>query len=161
MTSLERIQEILSLKATEDGDCLIWNGRLSKSCGHPKYGDMVMRREVWKARKGPLKAGQLVTTTCGNPKCLEHLAITNKSEVARRSNADPRVKASKRVSAAIVARARATKLSMEKAREIRLSDESDTALAKAYGVDHSMISKVRKNRAWVESFSSPFAGLMA
>lgn len=158
----ERIEKILSLNAIEDGDCLIWNGRLSKSSGHPKYGDMVMRREVWKARNGPLMACELITVTCGNPKCLEHLAITTKSEIARRTNADPSVKARKRLSGAKSARARANnKLSMEKAREIRLSSDNDLVLAKVYGVDHSMISKVKRNEAWVESFSSPFAGLLA
>lgn len=157
----ERIEELLAEKTIDDGGCLIWTGRLSCSCGHPKHGTMLMRRAVWEARNGPLTPKELISTSCGNRLCLEHLEKVTRAEVSRRANADPRMKAAKRVKSAAWARANSKKLDMEKANAIRASADNDHTLAALYGVDHSMISKVRRNQAWVESFSSPFAGLGA
>lgn len=151
----------LEKHAHEDGDCLIWTGRLSCSRGHPKYGDLVMRREVWQMKNRPLREGEMVTVTCENKACLEHLALTNKSEASKKANADLRVRAVKRMKSMQIARSRPTaKLSLEKARAIRQSPDNDHVEAKKYGVDHSLISKVRLNLAWVEEVASPFAGLI-
>jgi hypothetical protein len=157
---LQKLESRIVQKMQEDADCLIWTGRLSKSSGHPKYGDKVVRRVVWQAKHGPLKPGQLVTVTCGNPKCLEHLAITNKSEIAKKTNADPRVKAIKRIKSVALSRAKA-KLDMQKAREIRASDLNNHEQAAIYGITHSMVSKIRTGKAWVEQHSNPFTGLGA
>lgn len=157
----ERILKALELNTHEDGGCLIWHGRCSCSRGHPKYGDLVMRREVWQMKNRPLKPGELVTVTCENKLCLEHLALTTKSEAGKKANADPRIIAIKRKRSMLFARSSPTaKLSMEKARAIRASTENDHAEAKKYGVDHSLISKVRRNKAWVEAETNPFAGLL-
>lgn len=155
----DRVLTLLQENTIEDGGCLIWQGRLSASRGHPKHGTLVMRRAVWEAKYAPLDKADRITTTCGNPRCLEHLAKTTRSEIAQRVNADPRVKAIKRVKAAEWARANRAKLDMEKVRHIRSSTEDDHTLARQYGVDHSLISKVRTNKAWVDRTASPFAGL--
>jgi hypothetical protein len=157
----EKVQQALDTFAQEDGDCLMWAGRLSKSCGHPKYGGMVMRREVWQMKNGrELKPGELVTVTCGRPACLEHLALTNKAEIARKTNADPRVKAIKRLKSAAASRASAKKLDMDKAKAIRESTDDNHAEAEKWGVTHGMVSKIRLGHAWAESIkASPFAGL--
>lgn len=144
----------------EDGDCLIWTGRLSYSNGHPKHGSLVVRRVVWQAENGPLKPKQLVTVTCGNPKCLAHLALTTKSEVGKKSNADPRVRAIKRMKAIENSRKKA-KLDMDKARAIRLSDDNNHVEAAKWGVSHGLVSKIRMNKAWQETAPNPFAGLGA
>jgi hypothetical protein len=156
----ELAEQAMNGRVQEDGDCLIWTGRLSCSSGHPKYKDHVVRRVVWQAEHGPLTPKQLVTTTCGNPKCLEHLALTNKSKIAKKTNADPRVKAIKQLKSTAHSR-RTAKLSVEKAREIRNSELGNKELADLYGVSHGLISKVRTNKAWLESYSSPFSGLGA
>ncbi len=153
-------EDAMTGRTIEDGDCLIWKGRLSRSSGHPKYGDKVMRRVVWQAKNGPLLPGQFVTVTCGNPKCLEHLAITSKAEIARRTNANPRVKAVKRMKSTIASRKNA-KLTVEKARYIRESELDNHSLAQMFGVSHGLISKVRTNNAWVECAVNPFQGLGA
>lgn len=145
----------------EDGGCLIWTGRNSGSSKHPKFNDQVMRRVVWQARNGMLKPGQLVTVTCGCRLCLEHLAVTTKSEVSRAMNADPRVKAIKRAKSTAIKRATAPKLDMDKARAIRASDDNNHVEAAKWGVTHGMVSKIRTNKAWVESHTSPFTGLGA
>lgn len=153
------VQRLLA-RTTEDGDCLIWTARLSHSAGHPKWQNFSARRLLWEAQRGPLKASQLITSTCGNPKCLAHLAITNKAEIARKTNADPRVKAIKRAKSMAISR-KSAKLTMEKAREIRNSEQGNQELAALYGVSHALISKVRTHQAWLEPATSPFAGLGA
>ena len=153
------VQRLLA-RTVEDGDCLIWMARLSHSAGHPKWKNFSVRRLLWEAQRGPLKASQLVTVTCGNPKCLAHLAITNKAEIARKTNADPRVKAIKRAKSMAASRPNG-KLTMEKAREMRASDLGNQELAAIHGVHHSLVSKVRLHQSWVEPQTSPFAGLGA
>lgn len=158
----EKVQRVLAEKTYEDGDCLVWTGRTSYSRGHPKYGDLTMRRVVWELRNGPLKAGELVTTTCGRVDCLEHLAITDNSGRSKKANADIRVRAIKRIKATQAARARTTKLSLEKARAIRESTDCNHTEAAKWGVTHSMVSKIRRGLAWAESpAASPWAGLGA
>ncbi len=153
------VEELLA-HTFEDGDCLIWTGRLSGSSGHPKWKKShTVRRLMWEMQVGPLKAGQLMTVTCGNPKCIQHLAITNRAEIARKTNADPRVKAIKRIKSSAIAR-KTAKLSIEKAREIRNSEMTGKALAVVYGVSEDLISKVRHHKAWPEPIN-PFAGLGA
>ena len=151
--------EDLLARTREDGDCLIWTGRLNHSSGHPKWKNFTVRRLLWALQHGPLKPSELITSTCGNPRCLEHLAITSRAEIARKTNADPRVKAIKRAKSSAVARKKA-KLSMEKAREIRSSELTGKALAVVYGVSEDLISKVRHYKAWPEP-TSPFSGLGA
>ena len=158
----EKVQRALDMHTKEDGDCLMWTGRLSCSCGHPKFGDMVMRRAVWVLRHGEIRPDQLVTVTCGRAACLEHLALTSKSEIAKRTNADPRVKAIKKIKNTKASRAKAPKLDMEKARAIRDSQDDNKTEAAKWNLSHGMVSKIRLGKAWAESFqANPFQGLGA
>lgn len=50
---------------------------------------------------------------------------------------------------------------MDKATEIRLRTEPAHVLAPIYGVDKSLIVRVRAGKAWRDLSSSPFAGLGA
>jgi hypothetical protein len=51
------------------------------------------------------------------------------------------------------------KLSESKAQEIRLSNESGPVLAERYGVNKSLISRVRRGEIW-KCLTNPFRGLM-
>ena len=158
----EKVLRVLAERTVEDGDCLIWTGRVSYSRGHPKYNDMSMRRAVWEAKHGPLEPSQVVTTTCGRVDCLEHLAVTDCSERSRKANADLGVRAVKRIKGMAAARAKAPKLTMEAARAIRASEDDNHTEAAKWGVTHGMVSKIRTGRAWVEHpVASPWAGLGA
>ena len=53
-----------------------------------------------------------------------------------------------------------TKLTIEKAREIRLSPDSTVTLVKRYQVDRSLIQGIKAGKRW-RDYSNPFAGLMA
>jgi hypothetical protein len=146
-------------KIIEDGDCLIWTGSLSKSSGHPKYCNQPLRRIAHQAKHGMLKKGEYTTVTCGNPKCLEHTAKVTKSEITKKQNADPRVKASKRAKNAAWSRANKAKLTLELAEEIRNSDETGPEIAARLNVSRSLASKVRTNQAWAAVNATPFSGL--
>jgi hypothetical protein len=160
-TMRERLEVALALHTHEDGDCLVWSGRLSGAGGIPKLGQNSVRRLVWERDNGPLREGELMSAGCGNHRCLAHLVKSTKSEISTRSHASPARKAAQRVAATKWARANLAKLDIEKVREIRASSEDQHKLGARYGVDHSLISKIQTGRAWVELLASPFAGLGA
>lgn len=155
------LEHLLS-KCREDADCLLWTGSLSHSSGHPKYNNKAARRLVYELAKKPIPPGALVTTTCGCRQCLnpEHLALTNKSKAASQGNACPTVRLRKAIASANVHRANG-KLDMQKAAAIRASSKTCDELAAVYGVDKTLISKVRTGAAWRELKASPFQGLGA
>lgn len=147
-------------RCVEDGDCLIWQDRTNER-GHPKYLQTSARRVVWNAtHEQQLKPQELVTVTCGNPRCLQHLAKTNKSEAAKRGNASQAVKLKRGASIAKVKRETDGKITMDIARQIRASDKSGLEWADELDVSPSLISLVRRNKAWKEYGNNPFQGLL-
>jgi hypothetical protein len=158
MTTLETLLG----KCQEDADCLVWTGSLSKRSGHPKYNNKAARRVVYELAKGPIPEGRLVTTTCGCARCVNpaHLALTTKSEAAVKANACPTVRLRKAIASAKANRPNG-KLDMQKASVIRDSSEGIDELAALYGVDRTLISKVRTGAAWREMKATPFQGLGA
>lgn len=147
-------------KCTECGDCLLWQGPTNAK-GHPKIGLKSARRVVWTEKTGKeLRPDQLVTVTCRQSRCLEHLALTTKGEVARIVNARPDVKAKRSASSARTNRPKYGKLSMEQARYIRASEKLGKELAQELGVSTGLISHVRTGRSWKEDVNH-FAGLGA
>lgn len=153
------LKHLLS-KCREDADCLLWTGSLSHSSGHPKYNNKAARRLVYELAKGAIPAGMLVTTTCDCAQCLnpEHLRLTTKAEITAKVHNCPTVRA-KKIVACTAAGRKTAKLTVEKARQIRASNQTCDELAIVHGVDRTLISRVRTNKAWRE-YGSPFAGLM-
>ena len=156
----QRVIEFVQQHTVDDGGCLIWTGRLSCSSGAPKMGNKSARREYFQATKGPIRAGRVITSTCGHHLCMEHLAQITRSDVSRKQNADPSIRARKRASSARASRAKG-KINMEIARQIRASTDSLDVEAAKHGVDRSLIHKIRTHKAWREDVfqASPFAGL--
>jgi len=146
-------------RCREDCDCLIWTG--ATFSGHPKLRNTSARRIVWELTNGPIPAGRIVTTTCGHPSCLlpGHLELTTKARAATESAMRPDVLLRKSVSNARAARSRRATITEAIAREIRSSNEMGITLAARYGVSPSLVTLVRKNKAW-KDYSNPFAGLM-
>lgn len=159
----------VALKCDEDGDCLLWNLSCN-ACGQPRYSftrvegkgrTSQMRRHVWKALCRPkLAPNQVVTTTCGHPRCLApaHLAVTTRREVIVKMSARPDVKARKLVAGAAYRRPLA-KLNLAQVAYIRQSDKTLAVLAGELGVSTTWVSRVRRNEAWKEFAADPFAGL--
>lgn len=145
------------LNCQEDGDCLIWTGG-NNSIGIPKIRNTSGRRVMWELKNGEIPPGMLVSTTCGHPACLEHLALSTKSEIVTRSHERPHTKARVTASNRRAARKSRAKITIDIARDIRASDETGLAIAARLGISNSLVSLVRRGKGWVEP--SPFAGLM-
>lgn len=156
-----KVQAILDAKTVEDGGCLIWTGRTNGKHSHPKYGSLVMRRVVWEFRHGEIPPGYLVSVSCERGNCLEHLCLCTRTEVSRKGNTGTDTLVVKRAKSAAWARENIAKLDMDIAREIRASNEYCYVLAKRYGVNKSLISKIKRNLTWAEEATggNPFAGL--
>ena len=117
-------------------DCWEWTGgRLPKGYGYIGTGGrgtarVYAHRLSYELTQGTIPDGLVVDHLCGNPWCVnpEHLKA-----VDVRTN---------------VRRQRTSKLTDSLAAEIRASAESNRQLAKRYGVDRSVISRVRSGQAW-------------
>lgn len=146
----------------EDGDCLVWdrycNGRMPVI--HVAGAPRPVRRVVFEMALGAVKEGHEVIHTCKTPKCVapEHLkqitAGERRSMLAALRNGRGQVASQVRFM-----RENHGKLSMEKARAIRASEDSGVALAKRFNVTPQLISLVRTGKSWAEP--SPFSGLGA
>jgi hypothetical protein len=79
------LQAEIRARTVEIGDCLEWIGRFgsNKNRSTPLLDVaidgvrhyMIVSREVWKARHGPIPAGRVVYRSCLNYRCVTHLAL--------------------------------------------------------------------------------------
>jgi hypothetical protein len=162
----------IKAKCIECGDCWEWTGICSSAgvpkinlyVGYGKNGRTVLstRRVVWQIVKGAIPAGRLITTKCGNPKCLnpEHLTMTNHAQVAQKNGARLSVKLKRAASQRTFNIEHRAKLTQDAVSLIRSSEKPTRELAGAYGVHISTINKIRKGLAW-RDVTNPFAALMA
>lgn len=100
------------------------------------------------------RADQVITTTCKNKRCInpDHLRAISKSAVLKGSFSDYKnpIRSAK-ISA--YARANKAKLTLEQAREIRVSDKTQRELAIEYGVNKATIGSIKSGRTWKETGS--------
>ena len=152
------IQKILA-RCSEDADCMLWRGCRGKT-NQPKTGNGSVRRIAWRLVYGDIPKKRLVTVTCENSMCLnpDHLALTTKSQVVRKTLSRLDVRLRKTVSSRRSTRASLGKITMEVARAIRASDRLGRDWARELGVSESLVSKVRHNKTWKEPVSM-WAGL--
>jgi hypothetical protein len=159
-------------RCEEDGDCMVWK-LYTSSAGVPKIGltkdgkwvVVSARREVWKlTRKSPLGRKQLLTTKCGNPRCLnpEHLKLTKAAEVNAKNAQKADSKARRSLAMSEFNRKTKGKLDAQRAAEIRASEKRTSELVKEYGVCSSVIRRIRSGSGWRDSSTpNPWAGLGA
>lgn len=155
-------------RCEEEGDCLLWKLG-TNGVGHPRFtfriggecANRQLRRVVWALVGGrELQGKQVLTTTCGNPGCLNpaHLKVTTRAAVVKKMMSNPDV--IRRVTVANAVRGRQSgKITMEQALLIRESTQPLSAIAQEYGISIARASKVRRNEAWRDLRASPFAGL--
>lgn len=159
----KRIDYLLSI-CVEEGDCLIWRGHVSEDklpIVSEKRVKKSARRKLYEAIKGvELTRRQLVRTTCGDHLCMnpEHLKVMDVAKV-RKEDAKRGSYSTPTMNAARVRTSRARgKLTIEQVREIRASTLTLVKLAAIYGVDKSVVGRIRRNEAWIDE-ASPFAGM--
>lgn len=151
----------LESRCTRDGDCLLWDGAL-QSKGYPQAHidgkHWLVNRYVYTEMLGKrLPKGWTVSTKCRNLNCLSETCLMTRSrgqilKLAYASGARSPDRESMKHRARAVRDGWATRLSMEKAREIRTRSHTETmsALASEYDVHIDTISRVIKHRLWAE-----------
>ncbi len=158
MTESERLLQIIRCrcKVTAHDGCWTWQGATTGV--HPQMswkgrGGQMVRRLAYEAHFG-VTLGELRVSpnNCGNVLCVnpEHLTCWSRSEHLREqhrsgSRSTP-LHYIRRVAA--LKRKGRVKLDLEKAREIRASEEPCKVLAARYEVHHRTISAVRCGRIW-------------
>jgi hypothetical protein len=158
--------QYIKIRCVEIGDCWEWASPLSKPerRANPevrvgKYKGSA-RRYAYTQARGEIRPGWVVSPTCGNPYCInpEHQAQMTKRQCIQKAAKDGRLGGTKPKRTASV-RSRA-KLSLEIAREIRARHEPGYVLAEVYGVDRSLIHRIKNGTCWRDE-SNPFARLAA
>ena len=167
MDEIDETLQMMALldRAEECGECLLWMGALSDQ-GHPIYKPYgkpctTVRRGMFELNGGKLVRRKPIDTTCGEKLCInpDHLFQSTIRNVAKRA-AKRGAFSGLAKGAKIAEKRRGTmKLTIEQAREIRLSIESGPVLALRYGVNKSLINGIKAGRAWKE-YSTPWAGLL-
>ena len=156
------LAQIRAICHVDSNNCWHWGRALV--AGHPgniwvdgkQYGG---RRYIWMLRHGELPAkGWFVGMKCGHADCANpaHMHLRTKSQITTASGPRQRDYV---IWQTARDRARAPKLTMERAREIRARAETTTyqTLADEYGVCVAMIWRVVRDKAWREP--SVWAGL--
>jgi hypothetical protein len=153
-------------RCKEDGGCWIWqqactsNGTPTMHVG-PK---MIAVRRVVASLKGLNIEGKVVTSTCGDKRCVcpDHaIAVTKKrmADLIVERTGHP-YKLARRKKIGDTARASRGKLTAEQAQEIRVSSEPLKAISERLGIAKSTAQKIRAGEAW-KDYANPFAGLGA
>ena len=158
----------IKARCIEEGECWIWQGAMSQRL-YPmvSYNGKTtpVRRVVCMLDGRPPKKGQPIECACENRQCVRpsHMKATTMvklgKKTAKAGYLSTKAKCAK-VSAAHRSSGRA-KLSVEKAQEIRESTETGAKLAIKYGVDESIVNRVRRGLLWKNYAATPFAGLGA
>lgn len=156
----------IKARTIEDGDCWRWSGSTT-SGGYPTMKPMgcdctLVRRVVLDLVGVKLKPRQPTVTTCGERLCVNpaHLKPSTAAKVGQAAAARGAFSTTTR-GAKIAAAKRAAngKLSMDIAREIRASTDTNAALAERHGVHPSLVQRIKAGKSW-RDYSNPFAGLM-
>ena len=150
----------------EVGDCDEWQGAVIGKTpvaytpqnylfeGNVK-GKHAVRQIVWLEADGARPPeGSVLRPKCRNDRCVkrEHMQVLDRPtatrEQFRRGEFD--TPGRRRAAIAFARTCPTAKLSIEKAREIRASSESNQVLAERYGVRPKRIYEIRTGRAWPE-----------
>lgn len=166
------IEQLMLRTKDAGGDCRIWTGsnnggrtpspkaRYTDEQGENRYASV--RRLVYEQHHGvTLAPDVLVSVTCESSLCIcpKHLTESSKAAVARKTLADPVVKARHRRGLELVKQPLG-KLDHGKAAIIRARrDEDADALASEFSVSRSLIFKVWQGKAW-RDYSNPFSQML-
>jgi hypothetical protein len=158
----------IAQRCTEDEDtgCMVWGGTTNPSgapTATPKRENgrkptLQLRRIAWQERHGEIPEGMLVTYSCKNPRCLRHLELVTKAEVVRRQWQKTDARAKLTAGATRASRKRA-KLDMDRAREIRNSNETLEVIAARMGISVALASQVRRGERWKDD-TNPFGAMV-
>lgn len=167
-TLVDQTLEMMKIieRTEEYADCHLWTGATGDS-GHPIYkptgcGCILVRRAMFRLNGGELEHRVPIDTTCGEKLCVNpgHLVKSTPGAIAKKAALRGKWSGKARCAKIAEAKRKNCKLTMEAAREIRMSSETGPVLAARHGVNRSLITSIKLGKAW-KDYSNPFAGLMA
>jgi len=160
----QKIHTITTLKerTIEDGDCWEWQGYCAN--GTPSVchqGKMISVRRLFTQLLGNTVREGYYVPKCRNGLCVnpEHTTYNDPKQHMKKAARKALKSPTRRLKIQIHKRATNAKLTQEKADEIRCSEGPSRLIAEKYGVNKSVVCRIRAGKAWV-NLSNPFAGLM-
>lgn len=157
--------KFIKARTEEYGDCHIWQRGVNAD-GYPQmklrnHACSLVRRIVFDLSGGKLVERQPIVTTCGERLCVnpDHLKASTTARVSQEAAKRGAFSGIARCAKIAKSKRPSAKLTMEIAREIRLSTETGPVLAARYGVNRSLVTRIRSGLAW-RDFSNPYMGLM-
>lgn len=157
------IEDLLSERCEEVGDCIEWQGSLN-SGGHPimryRGSAALVRRVTWVLSHGQSLEdirGKFIWATCCNDLCVKpgHARIgTTKQMAAWMSRAGLTAATPAKVAACILNKRAQSNLDMDKVRQIRRrleNGEGRGALAEEFRKSRSAIDLIATGKTWRES----------
>lgn len=161
--------ESLRARTIEVGECWEWQGysahgtpQVFSPAGNPKRRMVSVRRLFRELIAGQPQPDGFYSVSCGNVECVNPDHTLFRTEKLHFKAMGKKVGSSPVRSLKLSQYHRTNgkaKLSESKAQEIRLSNESGPVLAERYGVNKSLISRVRRGEIW-KCLTNPFRGLM-
>lgn len=157
--------ESLLANCDEVGDCFEWKGYFCNGTPMVSHGGTMksVRRLMLELHAVEIPAGHFVfPRRCKNERCIcrEHMAVESQAKRASRIGALASGNPMRNRAVSATRRRLHAKLTIEQAREIRLSEDSYADLAIRYGVSKTMVGNIKRNVYWKEHVT-PFAGLGA
>ena len=157
--------ETLLAKTEEVGDCREWTGYMGNNVPMANHeGRFLAVRRVMLMLSGvPEEKIGYACCKHGNQRCVNPDHIVNRSQSqhsklnGKRGAKNEIVRVTKMMA---YGRTHRAKLTLEQAREIRVSTESGPVAAKRHGVSRQTIDRIRLGISW-RDLGSPFAGLGA
>jgi hypothetical protein len=161
---MSRIHTIESLKkrTIEDGECWEWQGYCANGTPSVSHdGKMISVRRLFTQLLGNTVREGYYVPKCGNKLCVnpEHTTYNDPKQHMKKAARKALQSPTRRLKIQIHKRATTAKLTQEMADEIRCSEGPSRLIAEKYGVNKSVICRIRAGKAWV-NLSNPFAGLM-
>lgn len=154
-------------KVIECGDCWDWKGYCTAT-GVPMMRLNGERLSVRRAMLDPeflanLTNADVVTVTCLNHKCVnpDHLVVMTRAAFLARNSQHTNHQLRLAKIAETHRNGPGAKLNYELVAEIMQSNETNMALAERLGCDHTLVSLVRRGKAWKQYGANPFSGLQS
>lgn len=158
--------ESLQAKTIEVGDCLEWQGYFGNKVPQICHGGKMasVRRLFSDLLDLGYPAGGFIVPKCDNGACVNFAHFRHYTQKKFNSRMALKAVGNPLRAAKIQAYKRRTsaKLTQEKANTILNDTRPSRVIAAEYGVDKSLICRIRAGLAWVDlsASSNPFAGLM-
>lgn len=162
---MSQLIERIRSRCEEVGECWEWQGALQKVSRTPVIrhsGNARCVRRVIAEGQGHNIVDKVVTYKCGNKLCCnpDHLAVMTKTALQKRTNKHHvrYMSLSRRQRVAEAKRATA-KLTPQQVEAIREDTRPQRAIAKAYGISQTTVSRIKRGEMW-RNYTSPFIHLL-